>query len=57
VDYGRGFTPVVLPGSEAQRAGNGLNNMKIRAMEMGGEINITSTLGQGTHMVLEVPLG
>lgn len=47
-DYGQGFE---LNGADS---GNGLNNMKRRAQNMGGELTIISELGEGTEVVLDV---
>ncbi|HMV81643.1 MAG TPA: two-component regulator propeller domain-containing protein [Blastocatellia bacterium] len=59
-DDGRGFTPpqsgatvAVLPKS---RGGNGLGNMQARALEIGGQLTIESSPGQGTRLTLTVPL-
>ncbi|WP_194778427.1 sensor histidine kinase [Pararhodonellum marinum] len=47
-DYGQGFDP------QAADSGNGLNNMQKRAKNMGGELKITSEIGEGTEVVLDV---
>lgn len=47
-DYGQGFD------MEGADSGNGLNNMKKRAESMGGELRITSEIGEGTEVVLDV---
>ncbi|WP_373520880.1 two-component regulator propeller domain-containing protein [Aquiflexum sp.] len=47
-DYGMGFDPQLAD------SGNGLNNMKKRAQNMGGELKITSEIGEGTEVVLDV---
>ncbi len=59
-DDGLGFTPpppgtavAVLPKS---RGGNGLGNMQARALELGGQLTIDSSPGQGTRLTLAVPL-
>lgn len=49
-DKGKGFD------SEVQSTGNGLNNMKNRAFEIGGEITFDSVLNKGTSVVLRMPL-
>jgi two-component system sensor histidine kinase NreB len=52
-DEGRGFDPVeVGPG----RAGLGLWNMRERAQEIGGDIDIRSAIGAGTQVTISVPL-
>ena len=51
-DNGRGFDPSAVPGGDHQ----GLSNMRIRAAELGGELAITSAPGQGTRIVLGVPV-
>ena len=40
-----------------QMRGNGLANMRERAMLFGGEVRITSQPQQGTHIVVEMPIG
>lgn len=49
-DNGCGFDP-------AQRAntGNGMGNMKIRAEELGGSLEIQSAAGEGTSVVVRAP--
>jgi signal transduction histidine kinase/ligand-binding sensor domain-containing protein len=49
-DNGKGFD------ASATNNGNGLNNMKKRALSLGGVINITSVPGGGTLVELAVPL-
>jgi signal transduction histidine kinase len=49
-DYGKGFD------TETTGRGNGLDNMKHRADEMNGTIQINSATGGGTEIVLKVPL-
>jgi signal transduction histidine kinase len=49
-DYGKGFN------RETTRLGNGLENMKTRATEMKGTIDIDSTTGPGTKITLKVPV-
>ena len=49
-DDGCGFDPAV------KSAGWGLNSMKERAQEMGGEATLNSRLGKGTTVILTVPL-
>lgn len=50
-DNGSGFSPAALPDS-----GNGLYNMKERAILLGGKINIISAKGKGVKIVAEFPL-
>lgn len=50
-DNGIGFNPNDLP-----RFSNGINNMKHRVTEIGGEIIITSKKLSGTSVLLNVPL-
>nr|HMS43295.1 ATP-binding protein [Pyrinomonadaceae bacterium] len=38
------------------RGGNGLNNMQRRAAELGGSYEINSEIGNGTNVVLKIPL-
>ncbi len=38
------------------KPGNGLDNMKIRAEEIYGEINIASKINEGTTITVEIPL-
>ncbi|MDX2040111.1 MAG: sensor histidine kinase [Acidobacteriota bacterium] len=59
-DDGRGFTPqpadaaiAVLPKS---RGGNGLGNMQARATELKGTLTIDSAPGNGTRLILSLPL-
>lgn len=37
-------------------SGNGLNNLKKRALIIGGEFNIYTKTGKGTHLQFEIPL-
>jgi signal transduction histidine kinase len=50
VDDGRGFVP------EGPSVGRGLENVEERATVLGGTIAIDSTPGEGTRLVLSVPL-
>jgi signal transduction histidine kinase len=56
-DDGRGLAcdPQRDPGAN-ERGGNGLRNMQARAAELGGELEIASTPGQGTRLMLTIPL-
>jgi len=49
-DNGRGFDPQAVPG------GNGINNMKQRAVLLKGNLNITSERGKGTRVLLTFPI-
>lgn len=49
-DYGKGFDPKVA------NEGNGLNNMQKRAEKMGGNLRIFSEIGEGTEVILDIPL-
>ena len=50
-DNGTGFTA-----SEMRSGGNGLNNMKQRAIDSGGSFEISSPLGLGTTIVVRFPI-
>ncbi|MFC0017977.1 sensor histidine kinase [Roseibacillus persicicus] len=49
-DNGCGFNPEMASG------GLGLENIRNRAQEMAGQLTLNSSLGEGTQVVLEVPL-
>lgn len=49
-DDGTGFDPSTI------RKGHGLNNMNQRASEMGGHLEVSPRTGQGTTVLLKVPL-
>lgn len=56
-DNGKGFnhlSPFIHP--DGHIGGNGLDNMKMRAEEMGGTLKIVSSPGAGTSVLLEFPL-
>jgi signal transduction histidine kinase len=53
IDEGGGFDPVEVGSG---RAGLGLWNMRERAQEIGGDIDIRSSLGGGTQVTISVPL-
>lgn len=50
-DDGRGFDPAAV------RVGNGLANLRNRALKLGGSLNLASTVGTGTRIVLQIPVG
>jgi signal transduction histidine kinase len=54
-DDGAGFDEAALAGS-ASRSGNGLANMRARAREASGEVAVRSSQGQGTEILLRLPL-
>ncbi|MBK6949735.1 MAG: hypothetical protein IPH16_18180 [Haliscomenobacter sp.] len=49
-DNGRGFDPEALP------AGNGLGNMRFRAEELGGSLEVESAPNEGTQIRVSIPL-
>jgi signal transduction histidine kinase len=56
-DNGRGFSA----GNSSERneydpPGHGLNNMKLRAAQLGGQMSIDSAPGRGTKLRVTVPL-
>jgi signal transduction histidine kinase len=53
IDEGGGFDPVEVGSG---RAGLGLWNMRERAQEIGGDIDIHSSIGGGTQVTISVPL-
>jgi signal transduction histidine kinase len=48
-DDGRGF-------AQEREFGNGLRNMRQRAADIGGELTVQGTEGQGTRVKLTIPL-
>ncbi|MBX3747633.1 MAG: hypothetical protein KF833_20180 [Verrucomicrobiae bacterium] len=50
-DNGCGFVPAVRA-----HAGHGLNNMRRRILELGGQFELTAAPGNGTRVALQVPL-
>jgi signal transduction histidine kinase len=54
-DDGRGFDVSAL-GGNGKSAGHGLANMRLRARQLGGLLEIASTSGAGTHLQLTIPL-
>ena len=58
-DNGQGFNPANLADtarSRNGRVGHGLPGLKRRLQALGGECNITSSIGQGTKVVFRIPL-
>ncbi|HUQ33557.1 MAG TPA: ATP-binding protein, partial [Pyrinomonadaceae bacterium] len=56
-DDGCGFTPQEASASRSKgRGGNGLPNMRERAEQLGGRLEIVSSPGAGTRLTLRVPL-
>ncbi|MGZ6988152.1 MAG: sensor histidine kinase [Thermoanaerobaculia bacterium] len=58
-DDGAGFDPAAPP-SDPDEEGRGLRNMQARALALGGRLEVESSPGQGTRLVirgLSVPLG
>jgi signal transduction histidine kinase len=53
VDEGRGFDPVEVGSGQT---GLGLWNMRERAQEIGGDIDIRSSPGSGTQVTISIPL-
>ena len=49
-DDGKGFEP------DAVHEGNGVHNMRKRAAELKGQLSIISKTGEGTSVILELPL-
>ena len=55
-DNGLGFTKETLDQTSQSLSGNGLRNMEMRAIEMGGECKIESSVGNGTAVYLWFPI-
>jgi signal transduction histidine kinase len=58
-DDGAGFDPAVRP-SDPDEEGRGLRNMQARALALGGRLEVETSPGQGTRLVirgLPIPLG
>jgi len=56
-DDGCGFTPREPDDARSKgRGGNGLPNMRERAMQLGGRLDIASSPGAGTRLKLQVPI-
>jgi signal transduction histidine kinase len=56
-DDGRGFATSTPGSSTVARGGNGLENMRSRAEEAGGRVEISSVPGAGTRVTVWIPLG
>ena len=59
VDNGRGFVLAANPENAHSRrggGGNGLNNMRERLRDIGGELLIASQTGQGTEVTMRIRL-
>lgn len=52
-DNGQGFKP----GARPRRLGHGLNNMRDRVQALGGRLDLTSSEGQGTEVLVTIPRG
>jgi signal transduction histidine kinase len=55
-DNGRGFNPQELATGAQGRQGHGLDNMRRRLAELGGECSIDSHVGSGTRVSFRLPL-
>ena len=54
-DDGKGFDPALVQERYDQRGSFGLLNMRERASRIGGELQITSSPGQGTLVTVSLP--
>jgi signal transduction histidine kinase len=52
-DDGTGFEPDGASGAAGE--GRGLANMRRRALQMSGRLDIDSAIGRGTHLILAIP--
>lgn len=56
-DNGKGFNMAeIVKRNPGNMGGNGLKNMEMRALEMKGQLNISSAPGQGTTIKLDCPI-
>jgi signal transduction histidine kinase len=55
-DNGRGFDPHLPPTRKSKKPRMGLVDMKERAAFLGGTCALRSASGQGTEVVIEVPV-
>lgn len=56
-DNGEGFSEAIIRTGKRRCSGFGLLGMRERAVAVGGQLEIKSTIGEGTKVVIEVPLG
>lgn len=56
IDHGQGFDVEAVKASYDQRGSLGLLNMEERAQMVGGQCKIQSAKGQGTTVIIEVPM-
>jgi signal transduction histidine kinase len=56
-DDGSGFDVDTTPAAAAARGSRGLANMSARASQLGGQLQMRSTPGEGTVLTMTVPLG
>jgi ligand-binding sensor domain-containing protein/signal transduction histidine kinase len=55
-DDGNGFSSAETLDNENGNRGHGLANMRARAAELGGSLEIRSTFGSGTKIILHIPI-
>jgi signal transduction histidine kinase len=55
-DNGRGFDADSISTGAGRSEGNGLTSMRNRARRLGGELQITSSPGQGASIILRAPI-
>ncbi len=55
-DNGRGFDPAALPGPDADGRHQGVSNMRDRAVALGGTFGLGRPDGDGTRIIVIVPL-
>jgi signal transduction histidine kinase len=55
-DDGRGFVVPAAQTPSPNGRGHGLENMRSRAAQLGGRLDIRSAPGQGTHLELTIPI-
>lgn len=56
-DDGKGFeTTAVMANASTSMSGNGLQNMRMRAEEIGGDFELVSSPGNGTSLTLRFPI-
>lgn len=56
-DDGTGFDPAALPAAPGRHGGLGLVAMRERAEALGGSLTVESAPGQGTTLVVALPIG